>query len=64
MVGTHFAAVNGIYLAHTLFNKRVTRFTGDSVTSSGGNNGLSIPGQPGIVHHALGALLGQKCLGQ
>ncbi len=49
----HFTAVNRVYLAHTLLDKRVPGFAQHGLTPGGSRNILSVPGQTRVVDDAL-----------
>ena len=49
MVGAHFATVDGVFLAHTFFNKGVSGFRHHRRTASGSHHINGIPGETWIV---------------
>ena len=64
MVGAHFATVDGVFLAHTFFNKGVSGFRHYRRAARGGHHINSVPGETWIVDDLRAGIFFEECFCQ
>ena len=63
-MGAHFTPIQGIFLAHALFDERVSGFAFDRCSASLSNQLLGVPGQPRVVNDLAAVYLLQELVRQ
>src|SRR5690606_2926720 len=64
VVGAHFAAVNRVFVAHSLFDEGVAGFAFDGFAAGGFDQLQGIPGQAGVVDDFAAAGFAQELVCQ
>ena len=63
-MGAHFAAVNGVFVAHALFDEGVAGFAFDGFAARGLDQIQGVPGEARVVDDFTAAGLAQELVGQ
>ena len=60
----HLSAIDGVFGAHALFDKRMAGLALHGPTAEARHDGLRVPGQARIVHHRGAGMVFQESLGE
>ena len=63
-MGAHFAAVDGVFVAHSLFDEGVAGFAFNGFAAGGFDQIQGIPDKAGVVDDFAAAGLAQELVGQ